>query len=60
MFEGRALCQNMGVGWESTALQSMTTVRIPTAEEEGFCEKNVINELIPRNTMGILIAIFGN
>ena len=56
MFEGRALCQNTGIGWESTALQSMTT----TAEEEGFCEKKVINELIPRNTMGILIANFGN
>ena len=43
-----------------TALQSMTTVRIPTAEEEGFCKKKVINELISRNTIGILIANFGN
>ena len=38
----------------------MTTVRIPTAEEEGFCKKKVINELISRNTIGILIANFGN
>ena len=38
----------------------MTTLRIPTAEEEGFCKKKVINELISRNTIGILIAKIGN
>ena len=60
MFEGRALCQITGISYESTALQTMITVGIPTAEKEGICEKNVINVLIPRITIGILIANFGN
>ena len=46
MFGGRYLRQRTALGSESTALQTETTLGLPTGQEGRFCGKNVINLLI--------------
>ena len=46
MFGGRYLRQRTALGSESTALQTETTLGLPTGEKERICGKNVINLLI--------------
>ena len=46
MFGGRYLRQRTALGSESTALQTETTLGLPTGQEGRFCGKIVINLLI--------------
>ena len=46
MFGGRYLRQRTALGSESTALQTETTLGLPTGEKGRICGKNVINLLI--------------
>ena len=55
MFGGRYLRQRTALGSESTALQTETTLGLPTGEKRRICGKNVINLLICR----VFPALFG-
>ena len=46
MFGGRYLRQRTALGSESTALQTETTLGLPTGQKRRICGKNVINLLI--------------
>ena len=46
MFGGRYLRQRTALGSESTALQTETTLGLPTGQKGRICGKNVINLLI--------------
>ena len=46
MFGGRYLRQRTALGSESTALQTETTLGLPTGQEGRICGKNVIKLLI--------------